>query len=123
MLLFVSSEDTKAYYPDNKVYDFTVELPQSLTGSYLALQHVYFKVKESTPEEYYYVQCDQVQESVIAGKEAKVLGSFWQSGNLDCSQPLRLVSRHIKRLRFRISTRKFEVPTDLVEVYLTIKLI
>lgn len=122
MYLFVSSDDCKDLYPENSAVNFTVELPQALTGNFIALQHVFYKKQEKEVKGYYYVLCDNIQSSVLGGKEVKVLGSFFETGSLQCPQELPLVNHTIKRLNIRLLTRTLKVPTNLSTIYLTLKI-
>ena len=121
MYLFVSSNDCKELYPNNSPTDFTVELPQAITGTHLSLRHVYFRKRQSGAKSYYYLLCDLVEPSVLAGKETTVLGSFFERGNLEYPQTQGLACASFKRIRLRVINSNHEIPEDLGPIFFTIE--
>lgn len=122
MYLFVSSDDCKDLYPANTPINFTVELPQPVEGTHISLHHVYYTKRPQATKEYYYVLCDLVEPSVLAGKEKRVLGSFFEKGSLEHPQDIALISSFVKRINIKIVTNDINIPGDLVSVYLTLKI-
>ena len=122
MYLFLSPDDSKNLYPDNSPADFIVELPRTICGNSISLQHVYYKVKEASTRQLHYILCDLVEASIVGGQEKRALGSFFQSGSVESAQELPLSSKTFRRIRIKVINSKFEDDQTLSAIYLTVKI-
>jgi hypothetical protein len=113
MYLIVSSDDCKDLYPDNNIWDFTVELPIPLvTKNYrAALTGVYFK-KRVTKGSFCVVFSDICEESVYSGTQKRILGTFFQPGNIENPPYLNLLGDWVKRIRFKVQLCEVETYPD-----------
>lgn len=72
MYLYLSSSDSTHLYPDNTGVDFTVRLPQPITGQNHMLGMVHC-ITPSKPVEPLYIVCDVVQSSVLGEYQLPIL--------------------------------------------------
>ena len=109
MYLIVSSDDCKDLYPENNIWDFTVELPVALAASKYraALSAVYFK-KKVIRGSFCVVYSDICEDSVYNGAQKRILGTFSQPGNIENPLYLNLIGDWIKRIRFTIELCEVE---------------
>lgn len=72
--LFISSYDSKQYFPGNTHNDFTIQLPETLylkEGTWFC-SLIDFKCRTPTPTDLY-VMCDLVQDSYVRGEKLPAL--------------------------------------------------
>ena len=117
MYLIVSSDDCKDLYPENNIWDFTIELPVALVASKYraALSAVYFK-KKVIRGSFCIVYSDICEDSVYNGVQKRILGTFSQPGNIENPPYLNLVGDWIKRIRFKIELCELQENPDSEQV-------
>ena len=73
--LFLASEDSSEYFPNNKGYDFTIELPRilELEGKWECALINFSTDKKSEDLSDMYVFCDIVQESYVRNSNLPIL--------------------------------------------------
>ena len=124
MYLIVSSDDCKDLYPNNNIWDFTIELPIALVANKYraALTGVYFK-KKVTKNSFCIVFSDICEESVYNGVQKRVLGTFPKPGNIENPPYLNLIGVWVKRIRFKIELCEVEEnPVSEQTIFLVIQL-
>lgn len=106
--IYLSSEDSKEYFPDNSPENFTIELSRTLSAEKqeVALVDVFFDSYNPQNTGYYFIFCDFVEGSFVGGAEKRVLGSFYRPGALDCLDYHPISEHSLKRLSFQIKTRE-----------------
>lgn len=125
MYVYVSSNDSEIYFPNNRASDFTVELPSVITTENLeiALVNIYFDYSQPNhrPEDkYYYILLDCVEPSVLSGKDIQILGSFFQNGPVSPPAYLKFSQKEVKRLNIKVITSDFKVPDNIEHLNLTL---
>lgn len=101
MYIFVSSHDSKTYYPSNTGWDFRVELPVPIKEAHLyeiALTHVFYPYQLGIENQYFYIFCDIVEESIVNGSKHQILGSFFQIGSIETPQYLPIIKDPLHRI-------------------------
>ena len=122
MYLYVSPADSKLLYSDNKVSDFTVDLPKSLelNGRWLCALVEWgmnIQVKNNL-----YVYCDIVQNSVIHGKLSPML-RIMKNSVISDPYYIPVTREYVDRIRFSVRTIDDKpLPTKLTELYLVLHL-
>lgn len=124
MFIYVSSQDSRDIYKGNKFLRFSVELPTELhtQNCELSLKHVWFSKGKGVRGSYYYVFCDAVEPSIVNGKEAPILGSFFQQGATVSDEYHHISTNYIKRLTFNINCSDSEAPSIDRTLYFTLHL-
>ena len=125
--LFLSSNDSNLYFPNNEPTNFTIELNENiyLPGLWkISLAEIFFK-DEIT--EQLLICCDLCGDSIVRDQKHAVLRLIPEQSpkNLCFKEPIELdISRDfIKRIRVYIRTMSFEKPTFLTNTLTcTIKL-
>lgn len=106
--LFLSSDDSLTYHPDNNSYDFTVELSRELKGAKrLALCELVF-----TPiNEDLYVFCDVCDDSYALDRSLPLLRIVNASGEVSNLYFQDVTRSHVHRIRIYIRTKRLEIPS------------
>lgn len=74
IVLYLSSTDSKEYYPNNNPADFTVKFPEpiQLHGEWtLTLREL--KCKRSNNDDDLYIMCDAIQDTFVRNRKEPVL--------------------------------------------------
>ena len=106
--LFISSEDSKMFYPDNNSYDFTIELVKTMRGRFrIALCEI-----DYTPSgEDLYIFCDACSQTQVMDRLLPLLRIVDTPGEFSTLY-FRTVTRPlVQRLRVYIRNRDMEIPT------------
>ena len=118
--IYLSSDDSLEYFPNNTNFDFTVELAQEFRGAYrLALCEIYF-----TPAiEDLYVFCDVCSRSRVLDDLLPLLRIVRAPGEFANLYYQELTRPILQRIRLYIRDKSLNIPsTDIGTVRCTLRL-
>lgn len=116
--LFISSTDSLDFHQTNSSFDFTVELPQTLTGSYkVALAEFYC----TNQLEDLYVLSDVCEQSYCLDQMLPLMRIVHQPGECSNMYFLKVTRSDVQRIRIYIRNADLEIPsTDIGRVRCTL---
>ena len=119
-LLYTSSTDSLEYHPTNSTWDFTIELPKTLFGSWkCALADITYGGYSGSV----YVFTDICKQSYIKDTTLPVLRRVSQSGEVNNLNYITVTRRNIQRVRIYIrDTNLNTLPSSSDPVHCTLVL-
>ncbi len=115
MYLHLSSNDSKSTHPDNKPFEFTVNLPRNLilNGAWeIALTEIYFQGKSGSKN--LYIFTDICESSYVADTFLPLLRIVKRSGPLDIPYYIKLSQDFVSELKVYIRTDGLKEPSFLI---------
>lgn len=106
--VYASSDDSLDFYPKNNSFDFTVNLPHSISGNlFIALGEIYY----TSHGEDLLVFCDLCEDSFIKGTSLPVLRSVSHTGEFTHLYFHSVTRATIQRIRIYITNNNLETPS------------
>ena len=106
--LYLSSNDSLDYYPTNNPFDFTVNLPYSLSGQFVvALAEVHY----TSHEEELFIFCDLCEDSYIKDNSLPILRTVSNIGEFSNLYFHTVTRKSIQRIRIYITNKNLDKPS------------